>query len=121
MKEIARSRRMSLVTLFAHYAHAQGQQALTQDKSSAPAQCGDNQLSLRNTGEVVSMGPMRFMEFLFTNISSSPCTLAGYPRFEFLNKSGRPTRGGLAANGTAFQSLYTVPPELVVTMVTIEP
>ena len=111
----------ALLTLFVHYAHAQGKQALTQGKSSAPAQCGDNHLSLRNTGEVVSMGPMRFMEFILTNTSSSPCTLEGYPRFQFLNKSGRPAHVGLAANGVTFQSLYSVPPQLVVTMVTIEP
>jgi hypothetical protein len=111
----------ALSTLFAHHAHAQVKPALTQGKSSAPAQCADNQLSLHNTGEVVSMGSMRFTEFIFTNTSSSPCMLEGYPRFQFLNKSGRPARGGLAANGVTFQSLYSVPPQLLVTMVTIEP
>jgi hypothetical protein len=130
MKEIVQGKCISprmlfaffaLLTLFARPAHAQGKQAVRQDKSSAPEQCSDHQLSLRNTGEVVSMGPMRFMEFIFTNTSSSPCTLSGYPRFQFLNKYGRPLPGGLAANGETFQSLYSLPPQLVVTMVTIEP
>lgn len=127
MKEIVRSTRISprmlfvsfaLSTLFAQHAHTQ---ALPQAKSSAPAQCRVNQLSLRNTGEVISMGSMRFIEFILTNTSSSPCTLEGYPRFEFLNKYGRPAPGGLAANGDTFQSLYSVPPRLVVTVVAIEP
>jgi hypothetical protein len=129
MKEIVRSKRISprkvlaffaLSTLFACHAHGQGKQALTQDKSSSPAQCGANQLSLRHMGEVIGMGPMRFIEFIFTNTSASPCTLQGYPRFEFLNKYGRPGRGGLAANGEVFQSLYSMPSQLG-TLVTIEP
>lgn len=129
MKEILRSKRISpgmlcaifaLSALFAHHARAQEKQALTQDKRSAPAQCADNQLSLRNYGEVVSMGTTRSIDFIFTNTSSSPCTLQGYPRFQFLNKYGRPARGGLAANGVTFQSLYSMPPQLG-TMVTIEP
>jgi Protein of unknown function (DUF4232) len=106
-----------LFTLFTPHVHTQEKQALTQDKSSAPAPCGDNQLSLRNLGEVISMGPMRYMEFIFTNTSSSPCTLSGYPRFRFLNKYGRPVHDGLAANGVGFAGLYSVPPQLV----TIEP
>lgn len=130
MKEIVRRKCLSpralfaffaLAMLFAQHAHAQVEQALRQDQSSAPAQCLENQLSLRDTGEVIGMGPMRFMEFIFTNISSSPCLLEGYPRFQFLNRAGRPARGGLAANGETFQSLYTIPPKLEVTMVTIEP
>ena len=131
MKEILQSKSIiprilfaffALSMLFAQHAHAQGKQALTQSNSSAPAPCVDNQLSLLNTGEVVSMGSMRFTEFLFTNTSSSPCTLQGYPRFEFLNKYGRPAKGGLAANGETFQSLYSLPTQLVPPqLVTIEP
>ena len=130
MKEIVRRKCLSpivlfaffaLSTLFAHHAQAQVKQAFTQGKSRAPAQCGENQLLLRNTGEVVSMGSMRFTEFLFTNTSQSPCTLSGYPRFQFLNKFGRPAHGGLAANGVTFQSLYSIPPKLEVTTVMIEP
>ena len=131
MKEIFESKRMSpkmlfaffaLSTLLAHHAHAQGKQASTPDKSSTPAQCLDNQLSLRNLGEVIGMGPMRFTEFIFINTSSSACTLKGYPRFEFLNKYGRPAKGGLAANGEHFQSLYDLPEQLVPPqLVTIEP
>ena len=131
MKEILQSKRISqrmlfaffaLSTLLAHHVHAQGEQALAQDKSSAPAQCGDNHLSLRNMGEVIGMGPMRSIDFIFTNTSSVPCTLKGYPRFQFLNKYGRPAPRGLAANGVTFQSLYSLPTQLVPPqLVTIEP
>ena len=126
MKEVVRSKRIGLgrifaffvlLTLFAPHPHAQEKQALTQDTSSAPAQCGDNQLSLRNLGVVISMGPMRYIEFILTNTSVSPCTLEGYPHFQFLNKYGRPVPGGLAANGVGFAGLYKAPPQLV----TIEP
>jgi hypothetical protein len=107
----------ALSTLFVNHAHAQEKPALMQDESSAPARCGDNQLSLQNLGEVISMGAMRYSEFIFTNTSSVPCTLKGYPRFEFVNKYGRPVRGGMAANGDGFAGLYSVPPQLV----TLEP
>lgn len=132
MKETVRNKRVSLrmlyaffalSTLLAHDAHAQEKQALTQeDKSSTPAQCVDNQLSLRNLGEVISMWRTRSIDFIFTNTSSSPCTLSGYPRFQFLDKYGRPAKGGLAANGETFQSLYSLPTQLVPPQsVTIEP
>jgi hypothetical protein len=129
MKEIVRTKRMgqgllfaffALSMLFARHARAQEKQSPTQGESPTPAQCADNQLSLRNLGEVIGMGPMRLTEFVFANTSSSPCTLQGYPRFQFLNKYGRPARRGLAANGVTFQSLYSMPEELG-TMVTIEP
>lgn len=130
MKEIVQSKRISPVMLFALFAlsmllapnaRAQGEQALTQAESSSPARCSGNQLSLRNTGEVESMGAMRIIEFIFTNTSSSPCTLEGYPRLQFLNKSGQPAHGGLAVNDVIFESLYMAPPELTVTTVSIEP
>jgi hypothetical protein len=111
----------ALSTLFAQHDYAQKKQVLTQSESSALERCGADQLSLQNTGEVISMGAMRFIEFIFTNTSSSACTLEGYPRFQFLNKSGRVVRRGLAANGVTFRSLYTIPPQLAVMKVTVEP
>ena len=107
----------ALLTLFTHLAHAQEKQAFPQGNSSAPAQCADNQLSLRYEDEVIGMRAIRFMKFIFINSSSSPCTLNGYPRFEFLNKSGHPAHGGLAANGVTLLGGYTEPPQLV----TIQP
>lgn len=101
MRQLVRGRRggprmlcalFALAALFAHDAHAQGGRAYTQDDASAPAQCGDGQLSLSEWWEYVSMGPMRYMEVILTNTSASPCTLNGYPSFEFLNKAGRPVR-----------------------------
>ncbi|HKR01739.1 MAG TPA: DUF4232 domain-containing protein [Pyrinomonadaceae bacterium] len=115
MKEVVRSKRLgprmlfavfALSTLFAHHAHAQ-------DNSSAPAQCGDKQLSLRNYGETIGMGPMRSIEFIFTNVSSSPCTLSGHPSFEFLNRAGRPVRASLATDGIGWLGVDKGPPKLV--------
>jgi hypothetical protein len=101
MREIVRGRRggprmlfalFALSMLFAHDAHAQSGRASTQDDASAPAQCGVGQLSLSEWWEFVSMGSMRYVEVIFANTSASPCTLNGYPGFEFLNKAGRPVR-----------------------------
>jgi hypothetical protein len=64
------------------------------------------------------MGGVRTTGYAFTNTSSSPCTLKGYPRFEVLNKSGRLVRGGRAANGlTRMGDDAKTPPRLV----TVEP
>jgi hypothetical protein len=108
----------ALSMLFVHNASAQGTQGFAHDKSLAAAQCLDNQLSVRHDSEDAAMGGLRSMQYFFTNTSSSPCTLKGYPRFELLNKSGRPVRGGRAANGlTLMGDEFKKPPQLV----TIEP
>ena len=123
MREIVRGRRdgprmlfalFALSMLFAHDAHAQSGRAFTQDDASAPAQCGDGQLSLSEWWEFVSMGSMRYIEVIFTNTSASPCTLNGYPSFEFLNKAGRPVR---AANRVTSPGGFSLSPRSV----TIEP
>jgi len=69
----------ALSLLFAHAAQAQGGRAFSQEDASAPAQCGDGQLSLSDWWEFVSMGSMRYIEVIFTNTSASPCALNGYP------------------------------------------
>jgi hypothetical protein len=88
MREIVRGRRdgarmlfalFALSMLFAHDARAQSGRAFTQDAASAPAQCGDGQLSLGEWWVFVDMGSMRYMEVIFTNASASPCTLNGHP------------------------------------------
>ena len=101
MRETVRGRRdgprmllalFALSVLFAHGARAQSGRDFTQDDASAPARCGDGQLSLSDWWVFVSMGPMRYIEVILTNTSASPCTLNGYPSFEFLNKARRPVR-----------------------------
>lgn len=106
MKEVIRGKHLRMLLAFfalsmllAQGAYAQGKQEFTPGKSLASAQCGDNQLSLRHEDEDAAMGGLRSMKFFFTNTSSSPCTLKGYPRFELLNKSGQTVRGGRASNG----------------------
>jgi Protein of unknown function (DUF4232) len=123
MGEIVRGRRdglrtlcalFALSTLFAHDARAQSGRAFTQDDASAPAQCGDGQISVSDWWVYVSMGPMRYIEVVFTNTSASPCTLNGFPSFEFLNKAGRPIR---AANRVDAPVGFSASPKPV----TIEP
>ena len=65
------------------------------DMSSA---CRGGQLSVRHVSDDAAMGGLRQIDYAFTNTSSSPCTLSGYPRFELLNRSGQPRRGGRAVN-----------------------
>ena len=108
----------ALSMLFVHNASAQGRQGFTYGKSFASAPCRDGQLALRHEPEEAAMGGLRSMQFFFTNTSSSPCTLEGYPRFELLSKSGQPARGGRATNGlTRMGEDFQKPPQLV----TIEP
>jgi hypothetical protein len=123
MWEIGRARRggagmlfalFALSALFAHGARAQSGRTFTQGDASAPAQCGDGQLSLNDWWVFVSMGPMRYIEVIFTNTSASPCTLNGYPGFEFLNRVGRPVR---ATDRATAPGGFGVSPRLV----TIEP
>jgi hypothetical protein len=108
---------IALSMLFVHNA-AQGEQDFSHGKDLAPQRCLDNQLSVRHDSESAAMGGLRSMQYFFTNISTSPCTLKGYPRFELLNKSGRPVRGGRAANGLTLMGdeLKQLPQ-----LVTIEP
>jgi Protein of unknown function (DUF4232) len=109
---------VALSMLFFQDASAQGKQDFAHGKSLAAERCHENQLSVRHVGEDAAMGGVRTTDFAFTNTSSSPCTLKGYPRFEVLNRSGRLVRGGLAARGlTRLGDEAKAPPRLV----TIEP
>lgn len=44
------------------------------------------------------------MDFAFKNTSRLPCTLKGYPRFELLDRSGRPARRGRAVHNAQLAS-----------------
>src|SRR5712691_3865238 len=88
-----------LSMLFLHNGSALGKQGFIHVKSLAPDPCQENQLLVRHVSEDAAMGGVRTTGYAFTNTSSSPCTLKGYPSFEVLNRSGRLVRGGRAANG----------------------
>jgi hypothetical protein len=60
--------------------------------SSASTRCAGAYLSLKRVGDDAGAG-QRAVIFAFTNISSAPCTLSGYPGFVMLNKVGLPLRG----------------------------
>lgn len=108
----------ALSMLFAHNASAQGKQDFAPDRSFETAPCGDNQLSVRHDSDDAAMGGVRAIDYTFTNTSSAPCTLSGYPRFELLNKSGRPVRGGRAKRRLSLMGDEAkAPPPLV----TLEP
>lgn len=107
MKHISTNKVRSLTTFFAlcalsivftHSAFAQAKQDPAKIKSTASTQCRGDQLSVRHMTDDAAMGGYRGIDYAFTNTSSSACTLRGYPRFELLNKSGRPRRGGRAVN-----------------------
>lgn len=109
----------ALSLLFAQHASAQeGKQDFAHGESLAVARCLDNQLSVSHVSEEAAMGGVRTTTYAFANTSSEPCALKGYPRFEALSNSGRPVRGGRAANGlTMMGDEFQKPPQEV----TIEP
>jgi hypothetical protein len=108
----------ALSMLFFHDASAQGKQDFTHAKTLASARCRENQLLVRHVSEDAAMGGVRTIDYVFTNSSSSPCTMKGYPRFEVLNKSGRLVRGGRAAKGLTMMGDDARRP---LRLVTIEP
>lgn len=73
---------------------------LQADEGNAATQCRGDQLSVRSIPDSLdaAMGGDRSLDFAFRNSSKSPCTLKGYPRFELLDRSGRPARRGRAVN-----------------------
>jgi len=50
--------------------------------------CVREDLTIKEGETDAGMGGMRTTPYIFTNISSSACTLAGYPALELLNRSG---------------------------------
>lgn len=78
---------------------AQGKQSLALKGSLVSVRCYENQLSVRHVSEDAAMGGVRTIDYAFTNTSSVPCTLDGYPRFEALDRSGRIARNGRARRG----------------------
>lgn len=55
----------------------------------AVPQCLSSQLTVRHLSDDAAMGGQRSVDYAFTNTSSAPCVLKGYPRFELLTKYGR--------------------------------
>jgi hypothetical protein len=60
------------------------------------------------------MGGVRTIDYAFKNISSSPCTLRGYPRFELLDTSGMVRPRGRAIHARQLPAdEVNQPPKLV--------
>ena len=87
----------------------------TSSVTDAP-QCVRESLSLKQGETDAAMGGVRVTDFMFTNTSSSACTLNGYPRVELLNRKGRVGRRAVNSNQLPDDS-QKMPPRLV----TLEP
>src|SRR5947199_2230585 len=79
-------------------------------------QCIRESLSLKEGETDAAMGGVRVTDYVFTNTSSSPCTLNGYPRVELLNRKGRVARRAVNSDQLPNDS-EKMPPQLV----TLEP
>lgn len=55
------------------------------------ALCRGVDLSVRHVSEDAAMGGENLIIYALRNNSSTPCTLRGYPRYELLDKRGKPT------------------------------
>ena len=98
MKNAFGKRRVALCALAACFALAVlfVEDASAQRVRTDPRACRDAQLSVRDIGGDAAMGGARSIAYAFRNISRTPCTMEGYPRFEVLNRSGRVVRLGRA-------------------------
>jgi Protein of unknown function (DUF4232)/Aspartic acid proteinase inhibitor len=59
------------------------------DPQTKAASCTGKQLSLKEGEPESDIGGKRFGNYVFTNISSTPCTLSGFPTFVMLDKSNK--------------------------------
>lgn len=80
------------------------------------AQCLGENLSVSRISEDAGVGN-RAVNYAFTNTSSAPCTLKGYPGFALLDKRGRRMRG--IQVGTSDATYFQ--PEQAPQEVTLEP
>jgi hypothetical protein len=76
---------------------------------SASARCTGADLSLNRVSDDAGAG-QRGVVFAFTNISSSSCTLSGYPAFIMLNKAGLPLRGAHVSKDAGPAQVVTLAP-----------
>lgn len=87
-------------------------------QNGAAAQCLRQNLSVKEGDTDAAMGGVRLTTYTFTNKSSSPCTLKGYPRVELLSRTGRVARRAVSSKALPGESEGDAkPPQLV----TIEP
>jgi hypothetical protein len=63
-----------------------------------PLPCRNHDLLVRHVNEEAAMGGLRLIDYAFKNKSSAVCTLAGFPRFELLDKARAVRPHGRAVN-----------------------
>lgn len=56
---------------------------------NAVKNCTGDQLTLSEGAGDADMGGKRWSDYVFTNTSSTPCKLSGFPKFAALNKAGK--------------------------------
>lgn len=66
--------------------------ALTATPPEILLSCTGKQLKLSETDGDADMGGKRYGNYVFTNISSTSCSLSGYPKFAVLNSKGQVMR-----------------------------
>ena len=80
----------------------------------APLSCRDQDLTVRHVTDDAAMGGVRTIDYAFKNISSSPCTLIGYARFELSDASGTVSPRGRAIRARQLpDDEVNQPPKLV--------
>ena len=112
MKNAFGKRRAALCTLAACFALSVlfVEDASAQRRHRDPHACRDSQLSVRDIGGDAAMGGVRSIVYAFRNVSRTPCTLEGFPRFEVLYRSGRVVRRGRAREQEMLPGPVTVEP-----------
>src|ERR1043166_72093 len=81
-----------------------------------PQTCRGADLSVRYIRNDSAMGGHNLRDYAFRNNSASTCTLTGYPRFELLNKAGKPLPRGRAINSTKLPGDETTSPPGEITL-----
>jgi len=84
-------------------------------RAAPSAPCRGEDLTVRHVTDDAAMGGHNTIEYAFTNNSSTPCTLKGYPRFELSDNSGKVRPDGRAIDSQQLPGDETrQPPRLVI-------
>ena len=92
-----------------------GQTKFTRTQSNSggvPAQCTGEGLSVKRVSDDAGLGN-RAVNYAFTNTSTSPCVLNGYPGFVLLDRAGRPLRRAHIIKGEGTYFLQAEPTQTV--------
>ncbi|HEX8843307.1 MAG TPA: DUF4232 domain-containing protein [Pyrinomonadaceae bacterium] len=100
---------ISLIIAVPSLAWSQTNSGYSHSESIITSRCMGSQLSASHESDDAGAG-QRFVTYAFTNKSSSPCTLSGYPKFVLLNKYGRPIPGQSVTHNSDPVTVVTLAP-----------